>query len=488
MTTAPARDPAQPRTYGHWRLGVRAGLFGLGPVGTAVAFGFMAAATTALSVSLLAAAWVAGIGLLLLGPLMIRVNGRTGLQVLTARVMWWLGTARRRHIYRSGLASQVTDSHQLPGILARSTVFEIDTGRHGRIGIVSIPQSRHYSMTLACETEGLELVDQSVVDARVGRLAAWLGSLCREPMLVQAAITVDTAPDPGTRLAEEVAATTRPDAPALARQVLDEVVQAYPAGSARVQTWVTLTFAPLPGRNLKPEDMCREVAARLPHLHAGLSGTGVSGIQPMGAQHLARVVRAAFDPAAAGDLARDRETAIDWSQCGPVGARESWDHYRHDSGVSRVWGMVEAPRGTVYSTMFARLTDPDPQLTRKRVTLIYRPYSPGEAVRLVERDKRDAHFNAQKKARATARDRVDVAAAEQSAAEEARGAGVTRFTLLVTATVPDEAALDEAEGIIKARAGQARLALRRMSGAQAAAFAAGLPVGIVLTRHATIPF
>ncbi|GAB3866215.1 hypothetical protein GCM10029963_78240 [Micromonospora andamanensis] len=88
------------------------------------------------------------------------------------------------------------------------------------------------------------------------------------------------------------------------------------------------------------------------------------------------MVRAAYDPAVAVDLARDPQLAPDWPQAGPVATREGWDSYRHDSAFSRTWCMVEAPRGVVYSRLFARLTDPDPQLLRKRVTMVYRPYSP----------------------------------------------------------------------------------------------------------------
>jgi hypothetical protein len=488
VTTTPVRQRAEQRTYGNWRLGRRAGLFGLGPAGTTAAFIVMAISAGLLAVSFYAALWVALLGLLALGPLAVRVNGRTGLQVLGARAAWWLGRSQRRHVYVSGIASRVTLSHRLPGVLARSEVYEVETGRAGRVGVVVVPQSRHYTVTLRCAPEGMDLVDQSTIDGRVSRLAAWLSALCREPMLVQAQVTVETTPDPGTLLATEVATTTRPNAPQLARQVLDEVVRAYPAGSASIDTRVSLTFTPPAGRSWSHEEMCREVAARLPLFHAGLTGAGASAISPMTAHALARVVRGAYDPAAALDLARDEEAPVEWSQAGPVAAREAWNFYRHDSGVSRSWGMVEAPRGVVFATTFSRLTEPDPQLLRKRVTLIYRPYPPNEAARLVESDKRDARFNAAKRPRPTARDMVDLAAAEQAAEEEAAGAGVIRFTVLVTATVDDESKLDDADAIIRARTGEARLFLRPMYGCQAAAFAAGLPAGVVLTTHASIPF
>lgn len=489
--TTPGKDVVQERTYGLWRLGRRPGLWGLDPIGTVIAFGFMVVAAALVAFAPLAAVAVVALGVLVLAPLMVRVHGRTGMQVVTAWIVWWLGARRRRNLYLSGIASPLTATQQLPGVLARSQLYTVETGRIGLIGVVVIPQTGHYTVSLTCETDGMDLVDRAVVDARVARLAQWLSSLCREPMLAQAAITVETTPDPGTRLAEEIAATTRPDAPPLARQVLAEVAASYPAGSARVETRVSLTFSKPPGREWTPEVMCREVAARLPHLHAGLTGAGVSAIRPMTARDLVAAVRAAYDPDAAVDLSGAgiaRLSGLDWDQAGPVAAREAWSSYTHDGVVSRTWGMVEAPRGAVFASTFSRLTDPDPGLLRKRVTVLYRPYSPGEAAALVERDRRDARFAASQRARgATARESVDVAAADQSAAEEARGAGIVRFTVLVTATVRAEDDLAEAERVIRARAGEARLALRPMTGAQSASFAALLPAGIVLPAHATLP-
>lgn len=477
------------RTYGNWRRGLGAGLFGLGTIGTGIMFAFGLVAVMMLTVSLLSAVVTALIGVLVLAPMAVRVNGRTGLQVMAARIAWWRGHSRRQHLYRSGVASRVTGHHQLPGILARSEVYAVETGRSGTVGVVVIPQSRHYTVTLRCAPEGRDLVDQPVIDTRVAHLAGWLDTLAREPGLVQAAVTVETTPDPGTQLTNEVASTMSAAAPQLARQVLDEVVRTYPAGAALVETRVSLTYTVPPGRrSMSHEDMCREVSSRLPHLHAGLSASGGGGVQPMSPRSLAAVVRAAYDPAVALELARDPGAAPEWDAAGPVAAKESWDCYRHDSGASRTWGMVEAPRGVTFSSTFARLTDPDPQLKRKRVTLFYRPYAPAEAVRLVENDKRDARFNLGQKRRPSARDMADLEAAEQAAQEEAAGAGVVRFTLLVTATVDTVEQLEEAGRVIASRAAEARMVLRPMYGAQAATFAAGLPAGVVLPAHATIPF
>jgi hypothetical protein len=486
--TAPQDTASGYRTYGNWRLGRKAGLFGLGPAGTAVAFIVMVISAFMITISFFAALWSLLIGALLLAPMAIRINGRTGFQAMSARVSWWMGRSKRQHVYLSGIASPVTEFHTLPGILARSQVYEVEAGPMGVVGIVVVPQSRHYTITLRCQPEGTDLVDQSAIDTRVGRYANWLSSLCREPMLVQAQITTETTPDPGTLLSTEVSSTLKQDAPDLAKQVLAEVVQRYPAGSAQVDTRVSLTYSPPVGRKMSTEDMCREIAARVVHMHAGLTGAGGSQISAMSANELAISVRAGYDPADAPDLAVHSDLDLDWSQAGPVSAREAWDHYRHDSGFSRTWGMVEAPRGVVFSNMYSRLTVPDPELLRKRVSIVYRPYGPMEAARLVEADKRDARFLASRKSNPTARDLVDLAAADQAASEEATGAGIIRFTVMVTATVATEEELEKADNIIMSHAGEARLFMRTMYGTQAAAFAAGLPTGIVLSKHATIPF
>jgi len=483
-TTTPS--PMQPRTYGNWRRGMRPGLFGLGPTGTGAAFVVMTCAAGSLVLSKWLAIAIAIVGGLLLTPLALRYHGRTGAQILASHVLWQLGRRRRQHIYLTGLASPVSLAHRLPGILARSILWEVETGLREPLGVVIIPQSRHYTIVLRCQTEGMDLVDQAVVDQRVARMAQFLAALSREPMLEQAQVTIETTPDPGVALAEEVARTTVDDAPAAAKQVLADIVRSYPVGAAQVDTWVTLTFKPPTRGTWSHEAVCAEITTRLPSLVHTLLGAGASTVSPMAGEDLTLVVSSAYDPVTAARAAV--RVAPPWDSCGPVAAQESWDYYRHDSGVSRTWGMVEAPRGTVYSSAFSRLAEPDPKLLRKRVSIVYRPFSPGAAAVLVERDRKDAMFTAGKKRQATARDTVDIQAAEQAAHEEATGAGITRFTVLVTATVRDVADLDEAESLVLARAGEARISLRCMYRAQAAAFAANLPTGVVLPGHASIPF
>jgi len=181
------------------------------------------------------------------------------------------------------------------------------------------------------------------------------------------------------------------------------------------------------------------------------------------------------------------DAGISWGDAGPVAAEESWDSYRHDEATSRSWFMVEAPRGHVFATSLHRLLAPHPDTTRKRVTMLYRPYRQAAAVRMVDRDHKDALFNATGRRVGRARDAISINAAEQTAAEEARGAGLVRFGIVVTATVTDPDDLATAATAIEHLGGASRLVLRPAFGQQATGFLAGLPLGVVLAAHVRVP-
>ena len=90
-------------------------------------------------------------------------------------------------------------------------------------------------------------------------------------------------------------------------------------------------------------------------------------------------------------------------------------------------------------------------------------------------------------ARPTARAVVEQSAARATAQEEARGAALVNFGMLVTATVLDPEALDSARAAVGNLAPTARINLRPVWGSQDSAFAAALPVGLFLPAHLKIP-
>ena len=106
--------------------------------------------------------------------------------------------------------------------------------------------------------------------------------------------------------------------------------------------------------------------------------------------------------------------------------------------MSRTWVACEAPRGTVRSSVLRGLLEPSPRIARKRVAMLYRPLTRRRRRGSVEADRRTAHFMAASTTGlVNARASSAVRAAEQAAAEEAAGAGLIEFALVVTATADD---------------------------------------------------
>ena len=288
-------------------------------------------------------------------------------------------------------------------------------------------------------------------------------------------MTVESAPDTGIRLRREVGNNMMDGTPAIARAMLTEVVQTYPEGSALVSARVALTFKGTDrnGKRRKEEDMGRELASRLPALTQSLNATGAGAARPVTAQELCETIRIAYDPASAVliDEARSQGMAPEL----------------HDSAWSVTWQMTQAPRGEVFSSVLSQLVAPHADIDRKRVTLLYRPLDAATSARMVEADKRNASFRATTSNRPTARTMAEARAADRTAQEEARGAGLVNFGMVVTGTVMTAEQIPDMVAAIDNLGATARILLRPAYGSQDSAFVAALPLGVVLQSHLAVP-
>lgn len=494
---AVAETAHRPRTYGNWRRPSTAGLFGMGSLGTLILF----IGLVALIVAWFTGGFRAAVPTLLLFGAVLSLlafkdrHASTTAERMTRRITWALTRRRGLHLYRSGPTSHLPwGTHQLPGLLAASELSEWTDSWGRAFAILRIPSTGHYSVMFATEPDGASLVDAEQVDQWVAQWGAWLASLSSEPGLIGASVTVETAPDSGSRLKQEVELQAHPDAPAVALAMLSEVVARYPEGSATIRAWVALTFtaAPRPGaRRRSAAEVGRDLASRMPTLSQGLMATGAGGARPVAAQELCEFVRVAYDPAIALTLDEARHEGrvpqLRWSDVGPSAAEAGWSTYRHDSAVSMTWGMTAPPRGEVFSSVLHGLLNPHSDVDRKRVTLVFRPLDPARAARVVDLDKRAADFRATVSDRPTARAINEQRAAAATAAEEALGAGLLDFALLVTATVDDVERLPDAVAAIDMLSASSRLQLRPMYGSQDVAFTATLPLGLMLPAHSALP-
>ena len=529
----------RPRTYGNWRKPTSAGLFGLGSVGTGIMLAGLVVCVLIIMVAGLVRGLVAFVVLAgFLGAILTRDrHGKSVLDRVTTRLAWAGVRGRGGHLYRSGpLGFAVWGTHQLPGLAAQLRLSEHTDSYGRRFALIHCPSTHTYTAVLATEPDGAGLVDPDQVDMWVADWGHWLANLGDEPGVAAASVTIETAPDTGHRLRREVAMNLDPDAPEFARAMLTEVVDLYPAGSSVIKAYVAITFSsvsPASGKKRTDAQMGRDLAARLPGLTSSLGSTGAGAARPLTADGLCEVIRVAYNPgiatlvdeahnvAGAGDdwtgllvpAAVPGGMGLSWSDVGPAAAEAEWDGYRHDDAYSVTWSMTTAPRGNVQSSVLARLLAPHRDIARKRVTLLYRPIDAARAAAIVESDLRAAEFVATSSSKPTARAVLATRSAASTAAEEASGAGLVNFGVLVTATVlthhghqhghqlveqywpqdqrdqqgqrGQQAA--EARAAVDNLAATARLRLRPVYGAQDSAFAAALPLGLVLPHHLKVP-
>ncbi len=482
---------AEPRTYGGWRRARSMGLFGLGFTQTMVVLAAMIALLITVSVSMAALAVVGPVCLLVIAGNVAQWDGVSAAQALTQRLRWAAATARGQTSYRAGLiASGAEHAWHLPGVLA-PTVLLSTTDNHGGDGYGVVWHRRLGTMTvtLRCAAQSTWLADQEAADSWVANWGGWLAGLGHIPMVRWVAVTVDTAPEPGTRLADYILGRLAPDGPAAAVQVLRQLVATAPNAAADVQTTVSITFDPSasPAKPRTLADRLTEVDRALPGLQDSLAACGLTVLGRASAAQIAGTVRHCFDPATRGEvtrlLAADPNAAaglLDWDNAGPISAEEHIDRYEHEGAASVSWVWHEAPRQPVTHHVLARLLAPGDH--PKRVTQLYRPLSAGQAAAEVERQVNAAQFrSAYRRARKldpTARDLADHEQAAQAAREEALGAGVGLLSLWVTTTVLDPADLPRAVADIESRAEACKVRLRRLWRSQAAGFAVTLPTGI----------
>ena len=272
---------------------------------------------------------------------------------------------------------------QLPGTLAATELLSAEDGRGGRYGLVRDRHTGYLTATLRVVPASTWLADTGDADGWVANWGAWLASLGYLPALRWVTVTVDTAPDPGSTLTDQVAAAIDPSAPRAALEIMDQLVATAPAAAADVDTRVSITFDPA-ASPAAPEDRQRgghrdrADADRAWNRRSGSCGVTVLGRAR--AADIAGIVRTAFDPAVRGEVNRllasgispALEEQLNWASAGPAGAEERWDCYQHDSGISVTYAWREAPRQNVRSDVLARLVAPGPY--PKRVSLQYRPF------------------------------------------------------------------------------------------------------------------
>lgn len=409
-------------------------------------------------------------------------------------------TAERRGdtLLVAGPAGRTPDgSFRLPGLLTASELSEHKDSYGNPFGMIRLATAttKHYTVVIECFPDGDSLVDQDRINRQVAHWGGWLAQLGVEDSIVGASVTIESAPDSGLRLRRMVAENVSDHGSDFSTAVVGGLADTLSGGAPQLSTRLALTFngTGLESKNSDRgvQEMADEIGNRLPVLLASLGMTGAgTAAQACAAQDIVDFTRVAYDPTVAARVEQARQeggTGLTWSEAGPAFAEAKYDRYYHDRGVSKSWTMYEGPRSKFYATALRRAFEPMKGVLRKRVTILYRPIPAGDAPDVIEAEINNAQFNSSTKQRATARQKNRIRFANKAAEEEAAGAGLTRFGMIITTTCRTNDEFPRLEKVIPSLTNQARLKIREALGNEDVAFLAGLPLGVVLPAHMTLP-
>lgn len=433
-------------------------------------------------------------GAIAAGPLVFTSGGRTGWVRAILLWQWWRGGRRGEHTYRSGSFSTIPGgTQQLPGVLAPTRLHEGRTPEGHWFAMVHMPKTSGYTVILKTWPQGSEAVDQDLVDQWVAGWGSFLAVYGGKHDITTIAAVIDTIPETGNRLMSEVSTITRPDAPEIAQQVMWELGSQLARQRVQLDARLAITFeATTPERRNIPAEQALEIGRRLPGIVEALAGAGLRA-RPMTAAEVIGFVRRSYDPATQGGLEAATATGeghgLGWNDAGPVSHREYWDRLLHCGANSVTWEMGEAPKGTFTERILQPLLEPNLEVPRKRVTIIYRPHAAAEAADIVDNDYRNSIVAVQntRGGLVSASAGIRAQSAGRAREEQVLGHGLTRYGMLVTITAPRGHDLPRINAVVQDLSSQARVQITRCYGFQAAAFAAGLGVGVVLPEHATAP-
>lgn len=408
-----------------------------------------------------------------------RRHGMSALSYYWAKLAWRRAAKVEATSYRRVLLEHPY-ALDLPGVGASSTLIKAHDPTTGKsVGVVHDRATGFMTITTLLAPGGSLMAPTGAVQGNLRTWSAVLDAMSTDEQVRGASVTIQITPGAGEALGDDVRARKDPGAPKLAKGIIDELVRTTPHATASVAPWMSVTVDPTATAN-PPIDLAEQVAEALKVVDSlDLSGTGTDVERRATDIDLRRLVRSAYDP----DVfhARDSEFAdLSWAECGPQAADDDWETYAHDGGVSLSWVLREMPRRPIpYSVLLPLLA---PGRFQRRITIAYRVLDPLEGEAVLEREISHAHqrarATAEVKGRAKWTQRADAERAEAAAAQMAGGAQVADWTLMVTGTARSTADLpalkQELDRAVKATRG---IRMRSAYGAQAAVFAAGLPLG-----------
>jgi hypothetical protein len=353
------------------------------------------------------------------------------------------------------------------------------------VGVISTQEGRRLAAILACRVIAFSLLDPEAQERRLARWGLVLSGAAGTPIR-RIQWVERTAPAAGDELAHWLAAEHDPDVPLRGTPMIESYLELIGTTARVAQDHEILLAVEVDARRVRERGVNAATASLLAQTERVAQGLEAAEVRVLGALapgQVAHALRTAFDPYAASELASlqtadpDRRGLAE-EGAWPLGAQETWEHYRSDGAVHATYWIGAWPRVEV-SPMFMDALLGHSGVVRT-VAVTFEPIPIERSTRDVEaaitRDRADRELRHRFGQSETARQRQAEEAAMRRESELAAGHGEVRLAGFVTVTGRDIADLDRACARVHEQAARARLELHRMYGQQADAFTFTLPL------------
>jgi hypothetical protein len=338
------------------------------------------------------------------------------------------------------------------------------------MGVLHDRAARTLTAALSLRGGSFALLGPDEQDRRIGAWSSVLSSLAREGSPVHRLQWVAASlPDDGEGVRSYRAAEGVPDAASACASsyeaLLSDMDSHTSAHDVVLAVQVRLTKS--------VETGCATLAREVGSLVRLLGGADLGVDAVLTVDDLARQLRRTYEPTV--DRAR---AGSSWSRDPwPMAMEESWFSVRVDAMVHATFWVAEWPRIEVRSDFLAPLLLGS---ARSAFAVVMQPLGPDVAVRKVEAsrtaDLADAELRRRGGFVSTARHRRESEVLARREAELAEGHASFRYSGYVTVSASNDEELVTACDAVQHAAGQSRLALRRLYGDQASAYACTLPL------------
>jgi Putative type VII ESX secretion system translocon, EccE len=357
--------------------------------------------------------------------------------------------------------------------------------RERPIGALSERSGHRLTAVLACRVLAFSLLD---AEAQERRLARWglVLSGAGATAIRRLQWIERTAPAQGDELARWVHAERDPEVPLRGTPMIESYLELI-GNTARVtQEHEVLLAVQVDARRVRERGASAVSAALVretERVAQRLEAAEVTVLGALSAGQLARALRTAFDPYARAELSAldaadpDRD-GLPETGAWPLGARESWDHYRSDGALHATYWIGAWPRIDVSPMFMDALLGHSASV--RTVAVTFEPLPAARSTREIEaaitRDRADRDLRNRFGQSETARQRQARDATARRESELAAGHGEVRLSGFVTVSGRDPDDLRRACSEVLDHAARARLELHRLYGQQADAFTFTLPL------------